>query len=217
MDSSLRQALDGQSLRQFLAIRVVLSTGYTIRLIDGSGYVSFAVDGVTETFDGSDATYGRLATSSSLTEAVATESPTFSFSLMPSAPNAIGSLSDPKHQGSSVRVWWGAVDELSGNVIGTPELHWAGRLDTVKTQVSDGGLVAEVLTVSALDRMFVAEEGARLTPVFHKSIWPNETGLDFNVAATAQPYWGVDGGKTAVVSSSGGGGGNYGSEYRADY
>jgi hypothetical protein len=214
MDASLRQAVDASSLRQFLAIRIVLSDGYRMNLIDGSGFVSFPVDGTVEYFDGHDPTFGSLATASSLAETVATSAPTFGFTLMPPTPSAIGSLADPKHQGSSVRAWWGLVNEMTGAVIGTPEPLWIGRLDNVKTQLSEGSLVAEVATVSAFDRLFVAEEGARLTPVFHKSIWPGETGLDYNSAALQNPYWGQSGGKTAVVSGNGGdGGGRMGYDY----
>lgn len=202
MDSTLRNALDASSLRQFFAVRVVLSDGYKINLIDGSGFVNFPVNGTVEKFDGSDPTYGTLATASSLSESVSTESPTFGFTLMPPTAAAVGSLALPRHQGSSVMAWWGLVNETTGAVIGTPELLWTGRLDNVKTQMSESGLVAEVETVSAFDRLFVAEEGARLTPIFHRSIWPGESGLDFNVAATQQPYWGTSGGKTAVVQSN---------------
>lgn len=206
MDATLRQAIDAQALRQFVAVRVVLSDGYRINLIDGSGEVSFTVDGAVETFDGADPVYGALATVTSVQERIADQAPTFGFTMMTPSEQALGSLNDPKHQGSSVRVWWGIVDELSGNVIGAPEVLWIGRLDNVKTQLGEGSLIAEVATVSAFDRLFVAEEGARLTSTFQKTLWPGETGLDFNVKALANPYWGISGGKTAVVSSGSGGG-----------
>lgn len=210
MDSNLRLALDNSALRQFTAVRVVLADGYRINLIDGSGEVSFLVNGTMEIFDGSDPTFGSLATCSSLQERIADQGPRFGFTLMPPTAAAIGTLANPVNQGCSVMAFWGLVNELTGDTIGTPETLWLGRMDNVKTLLAEGSTYCEVDSVSAFDRLFVAEEGARLTPVFHRSMWPDESGLDFNSAALASPYWGVDGGRPAVVQYSGGGGGGGG-------
>lgn len=202
MDTVLNTAVATQAaLRQFLAVRIELTNGYTINLIDGSGFVTFSHNGVATTFRGSDPTFGTLATATSIEEKVADEAPTFSFSLLPPTANALGTLSDPRHQSSPVFVYWGCVNEQTGAVIGTPELLWSGRLNTVKTQISAGTLIAECNTVSAFDRLFVAEEGARLNRVWHNSIWPGETGLDFCTAALQDPWWGVDAPATNVKST----------------
>lgn len=197
MDATLTRALDGDALRQFVAVRLELPSGYVIRLIDGSGYIT--LDG--ESYDGHDPTFGALAAMSSVKESAEAQSPEFSFTLNPPAAASIGTLADPKNQGSAIVVHWGLIDEMTGAVIGTPEKIWIGRLDNVRTIAAQGSITCEVNSVSAFDRLFVAEEAARLTPSFHQSMWPGETGLDFNVKTTANPYWGVDGGKTANVSS----------------
>lgn len=192
LNPTLAAALEGQAIRQFTAIRIEFSDAYVINLLDGSGTVTFTVDGSPVTFTGRDPTYGMLASATTLRETIATESPRFTFSLMPPTADAVGSLADPAHQGSPVRVWWGVVNEMTGAAIGVPELLWAGRLDFVKTILAEGSLIAEVETVSAYDRLYVVEEGARLNGVFHKSIWPGETGLDFVVAAGLTQYWGTE-------------------------
>lgn len=192
MDASLKQALDQSHIRQFFALRLQLSDGYVINLLDGSGEITFPVDGVTTMFDGSDPTYGALIAASSIQEQIATDSPRFTFTLAPPSPAALGSLSDPKHQGSSFRLWWGIVNELTGAPIGQPELLWSGRLDVVRTQLGEGSLTAEVETVSAFDRLYAESEGTNLNATWHRSIWPGETGLDFNTAALSETYWGME-------------------------
>ncbi len=192
MDATMKAGLDAAHIRQFTAIRAELSDGYVVNIIDGSGEITFPVDGQPVTFDGSDPVYGALIAASSIQEQIATDSPRFTFTMSPPSANALGSLSHPKHQGSSVRVWWGIVNEMTGAPIGKPELMWTGRLDIVRTQLGEGALTAEVETVSAFDRLYADSEAIRLNGVWHRSVWPDESGLDFNIAALSETYWGVE-------------------------
>jgi hypothetical protein len=214
MDGALVTASTASVLRQFIAVRVELNSGSEINLIDGRGVVTFPVDGSNVTFTGSDPIYGSLATASSIEERVADQAPRFTFTIYPPNETALGSLMQPSQQGSRVRVWWGLVSEDTGAVIGT-EAIWSGRFDTCKANAGPNQLGAEIDTVSAFDRMFVAEEGARLNGVWHKSIWPNETGLDYVYNAQQSIYWGSEAPAKPAVSSgtSGGASGNYASEY----
>ncbi|HEY0011553.1 MAG TPA: hypothetical protein VGB79_01725 [Allosphingosinicella sp.] len=200
----MNAALAAPSLRAFTAVRIELSTG-PINLIDGSGFVTFAVAGVSTVFDGSDPTFGALAGVSSAEERVATTAPRLRVSLMPPTATAVGALSDPENQNALVYVWWGVVNDTTGTVIGSPELLWLGRLDTVTTRTDENMRVCEIDTISAFDRLFAAEEGARLTGTWHKAIWPGETGLDFNIAATHDPFWGAEGPPRPAVTPTGGG------------
>ncbi|MCB4861977.1 hypothetical protein K7W03_20505 [Sphingobium sp. PNB] len=199
LNSTLATAADQQWIRQFLAVRIELSDGYVLNLLDGSGVVTFAVDGVNVTFDGIDPIYGTLASATSFEEKIASDAPRFTVSIMSPTAEAVGSLANPEHQGSSVRAWWGIVNETTGQPVAAPELLWSGRLDFVKTQLAEKSLFSEIETVSAFDRLFVAEEGARLNSHWHQSIWPGETGLDFNIDAQIEPYWGVNAPKPAVA------------------
>jgi hypothetical protein len=192
MDGVLLSAASAAYLRVFLALRVELNSGSIINLVDGSGVVTFPVNGASVTFTGYDPVFGSLGAANSISERVADEAPKFSATLMPPSENALGTLNDPVQQGSKVYAWWGLYNDDTGAVIGTPELLWNGRLDTVKTNFDDRVMTAELSTVSAFDRLFSAEEGQRLNGVWHKSIWPGETGLDAVYDAQSDIYWGAE-------------------------
>ena len=202
MDSVLLSAATSSFLRSFFAVRVELKSGPVINLIDGSGVVTF--DG--KTFTGQDATFGSLASANAVAERVASEAPQFSFTIMPPNTNALGTLNDPVQQGSRVFAWWGLVNDVTGAVIGVPELLWTGRLDYVKANYSEHVMACELVTVSAFDRLFASEEGQRLNGEWHKSIWPGETGLDYVYDATSEVYWGQEAPAKASAVTYGGGG-----------
>lgn len=206
MNPTLLNALTSQShLRFFTALRIELNSGQIINLIDGSGVVVFPVDGAATTFSGKDDTFGTIAAEQSISERIAEESPTFAFSLLPAGELAIGTLMDPLQQESRVRVWLGLVNDDTGAVIGEPELMWDGRLDTAQTNYSSSMMIAEIETVSAFDRLFVAEEAARLNGVWLRSIFPTDDGLDYVYDATTEVYWGIEAPAKAAVSSYTGG------------
>lgn len=192
MDSTLLSAASATFIRVFLAVRIELLSGSTINLIDGAGVVTFPVNGETVTFTGYDQTFGSLASANSVAERVADEAPRFSVSIMPPTTAALGTLNDPLQQGSKVYAWWGIYNDDTGAVIGTPELLWNGRLDTVKSNIAENTMTAELDTVSAFDRLFAAEEGQRLNGVWHQSIWPGETGLDYVYDAQSDIMWGAE-------------------------
>lgn len=206
MDAVLLHGLSSPSIRTFQAVRIDLqSTGQPIRLLDGSSTVSFAADGVTMTFSGRDPVFGTLGGIDTIAEQIASEAPSVSISLLPVSATAIGELSRPENQGSRVRVWFGAVDDITGVVLGT-ELLWSGRLDTVVTHIQANQQSCELVTVSGFDRLFATNEGEALNKEWHQAIWPGETGLDFNVDSTVEIYWGGEAGKpatTPVPASSG--------------
>jgi hypothetical protein len=212
LNGLMNTALDAATLRTFLAVRIELPDDYTINLIDGSGVVTFPVNGTPTVFDSKDEIYGTLASVSGIQEAFATSAPRLMISLLPPTTDAIGALSAPLTQGSKVSVWAGLINETTGLVIGQPELLWIGSLDTAKTTSSESGRVVELDVASAFDRLFIALESERLNKVWHRSIWPDESGLDFNIAALVDPMWGADAGKPQA-GGTGYGGGNTGGGY----
>lgn len=205
MDASLTSALDQSFIRAFFAVQVKLTNGSNINLIDGSGEVTFNVDGEAVTFDGDDAIYGSLASAKSLEDTVASDAPRFTFGIMPPSSTATAELANPRHQGSPVRVWFGVVNDMTGAVVGVPELLWVGRLDYAKTQLAENTQLVEIESVSAFDRLFVAEEGARLNGRWHQRIWPGETGLDYNIDALGEIFWGIAAPSAATVRAPSGG------------
>jgi hypothetical protein len=190
---------DGSALRVFIAVRFDLLNDTTINLIDGSGFISFAVDGVMTNFDGDNPTYGTLAAVTSIKEQVASEAPTVAITLFPPSAAATGEINQPELQGSMCRIWFGLVDEMTGSVYGEPELLWTGRLDTVKTNLSGNVKTVEIEVASAFDRLFAVEEGDRLNKTWHQNIWPGETGLNQNIKATIDPFWGTEATRPSVT------------------
>lgn len=202
---SLNTALSASSARVFTALRVALNTGATINLIDGLGEVTFPVNGTAETFKSKDSTYGVIGQAGSIEERVAEQAPRFKCTMLPPDEAGAALWSDIRNQGSSVMVWFGAVSEITGAVIGTPELLWSGRLDTVQTTIAENVLVLDIDSISAYERLFVAEEAARLNGVWHQSIWAGETGLDYVYETDVTIYWGI--GNDARNGGGGGSGG----------
>lgn len=222
LETNLNTALSGNYIRAFTAVQIALpetrqsiitmdefgtghieyidGTGnpaYNINLIDGSGHVVFPVDGAVTTFTGRDDNFGMLDTLGTISESVATEAPAISLTLM--APT-IGQISDPKYQGAPVRIWMGAVDDHTGNVIGAPELLFTGWIDTVITTHGQNSQKSVVNVASVWERFFIGSEGFRLSPTWHRSLFPDEGGLDNAVEADGQIPWGVAGAVSSNVS-----------------
>lgn len=207
MDSVLTNALQETSLRVFTAVRVTLRSGTTLRLLDGNGTVRFDIDGVSNAFSNKHSNYGVLGHFEALEEKVAEDAPRWRFTIFPPNVDAIALWNDIEEQGSLVEVWYGAVDQVTGAVLGAPEKVWKGRLDTVRTLSNKNQLTIEVDTNSAFERLFVAEEAARLNGVWHQRIWAGETGLDYVYFADETVHWGNDGTEGKKSSSGGGFGG----------
>ncbi|WP_334185081.1 hypothetical protein [Novosphingobium sp.] len=193
MEATMLSALTAPFLRTFQAVRIdLITTGTAINLLDASAEITFSVDGAAVKFTGIDSVFGTLGGIDSIQENIASEAPSMSLRIQPPSSGALGELSQPENQGSTVRVWVGVVDDMTGNVIGVPELLWSGRLDTVVTSVGENTLSCELKTVSGFDRLFAINEGEALNSVWHQAIWPGETGLNFNVSSVIDPMWGAD-------------------------
>lgn len=203
LDTTLNAALSADAVRAFLAVRIELPAtpsfaAYTINLIDGSGVVTFPVNGNAVTFTGEDPTFGTLGTASSVSEAVATEAPSMSITLLPPTSTATGQLNQPQYQGARVYVWFGGLNETTGLVIGSPELLYSGRLDTVKTTSAMNTRAVEINLASVFDRLFTASEGSRLSKRWHRANFPAEGGLDHNIEGLANVPWGVEANTPAI-------------------
>ena len=181
-------ALAGSSPTVFGAVAIALPGG-NVNLLDGAGVLSFGG----RTYVGRDATYGTLAAIENLTDGTGDEAPALSITLLPASDAAAASLAAPTMQGSQVLIHIGAVDPATGAVIPDPQLLFIGELDVPKIVLKANARELEYEVVSVFERFFQDDEGARLAPGYHKSIWPGELGLD-DVTGVARTYfWGVEG------------------------
>lgn len=182
LDAELR----GPSPTVFGAIAIDLPSA-SINLLDGSGVLSFAG----RTFVGEDATFGVLSDVQNLTDGTGDSAPAFSMSLIPSGDASAGVLAAPDMQGSPVYVWIGAVNTATGQPVPDPYLVFAGELDVPTLDADETGRVLTYEVVSVLERLFEDDESARLSPGHHRSIFPNEAGMDFVTGVAETVYWGV--------------------------
>ncbi len=179
-----------------------------VNLLDGAGVLAFGG----RTFVGEDATYGVLSEVEDLTDGSGDDAPAFSMTLLPNGDAAAAALSAPAMQGSPVFVWIGAVNKLSGLPIPDPHLIFVGELDVPKLLSDESGRRLDYEVVSVFERLFEDDESSRLSPGHHRSIFPNEAGMDFVTGVGEPVYWGVAGNPSPVVSYGGGAGGYRGNQ-----
>lgn len=188
-------ALKQSSVLQFTAVEILLPD-YALRLIDGAGYVDFGG----RHFDGIDPTYGTLHSIDPFEDASDGQAPSLKISLLPPTMTAAAALASISAQGSTVTIWDGAVDPMSGIVIDDPDPWFIGELDVPVLRVAKGGgRLLEYEATSVWERFFADDEGARLTNAFHQYLWPGELGLEFHTEVQQQLPWGSDGPRPAVI------------------
>lgn len=187
--------------------------GYPLRLLDGSGTVAYGG----KTFVGRDPTYGVLAAIDEISDGAGDEAPALRITLHPSSNASAAALAAPTMQGCRVSVSLAALDRMTGQVIGEPELLFLGELDVPTLKSGPNSRTLEYEVVSVFERLFDNDEGARLSSAFHKSIWPGERGFDFVTGVEDDVYWGVEGPPSAVTYGAGGGGGGGGRTVGKEY
>lgn len=201
LDASLDAALKGAAPLVCLLLKIELP-GHTIRLVDGTGEITFN----SETYTGEDEVYGVLDAVESLTEQVGTEAPTARFTFLPTSLEALADITAPANQGSPVYVWFGAVDQATGLLIGEPELLFLGELDTAEVEAGPESTVIAFDVVSAWERLFEANEGLRLNDKFWQTVYPGARGLQYVSEIQRDLPWGYDAPRPRVVSDVSGGG-----------
>lgn len=189
----METALSADTPLVFGALKIQLP-GYTLRLLDGAGVVTF--NG--ETFTGRDATFGTLEAIDVFTDGVGDEAPGISISLLPSDA-AASTLASPTMQGSPVTLWLGAVDRATGAVIPDPLMIFFGEIDQPTLRLGKGTRVLEYECVSSFERLFDVDEGARLANSFHQMIMPGETGFANVTGITKKIYWGSEGPESSIT------------------
>lgn len=198
MTPAMTLALAEPVVTMFGAIRIELP-GHTIRILDGASEITFGG----ETYTGIDEIYGTLGTADAMSDGAGDEAPAVSFGFLPPDPVAIAGLANPLAQGSPVRMMVGAV--ANGAVVADPLTLFEGVLDQIDLDVGSGQTL-DINCVSAMERFFDNQEGVRLSPAHHKSIFPGETGLDQVTGVTRKVYWGTAAPTGSASIQVGGGG-----------
>jgi hypothetical protein len=134
--------------------------------------------------------------------------PEWEFVLAPPSNAALGPLQTGAFARSAVRYWIADFDARTGAVIGTPSLEFAGRLDRLRQTFAARQLSIVVSCVPETEALLFSDDGNGLSPEFHKSVYPGETGHDQATGLVLPVTWGVEGGGRAYGGGSGGGGSN---------
>lgn len=204
LSSAFDTALAGPAVVMFGAVSIALP-GETVRLVDGAGFVTFAE----ETWVGRDPVFGVLGGLTEIGDGVDDEAPSITLTLLPPTNEAMAALAAPDAQGSTVMVWVGAMDPVTGTVIGDPDLVFLGELDVPTQKVRQGDRALDITVISIFDRFLEQNEGTRLNVGFHQTRWPDELGLEFLSFIRDPAVWGADGPKAVRNSgqslSAGGG------------
>jgi hypothetical protein len=178
--------------------------GHTIRLCDG-GFVYH--DG--EKYTSADPTFGAIEQIAEVDENTGDEAPGLQLTFLPASSAAAATLSNPAYQGARVRFWMGRVDEQTGQLAGEPELLRDLRLDTTTLRPGKSVRRLDMELIGDAERLFLINDGNVLSPRFHKSVWPGESGLDNATGVALSVAWGTSApprGSVAGGGSAGGGG-----------
>lgn len=178
-------ALTSFSPTIFGAVEIVLPS-HTIRLLDGSGTVTF--DG--KTFTGSDATYGVIYAVDDFADGTGDEAPALGLTMAPASSAAAADLSSAVMQGSQVSMWIGVVDQTTGLVIGEPLLFFLGLLDVPTLKGEDNSRLVDLDITSVFEDFFLSDDGVRLSDSYHRFVWPGENGLKQATGVAHKFYWG---------------------------
>lgn len=181
---ALDLALSGDRVRFFLCGQADLPD-HTARLLEASGEVTW----VQGTFTGSDALLGSLEAIEVIQDGIGDQAPQLTVKFLPNKDADAIEICSPDLQGSRIRIWLGALNEL-GVVIDDPYLMFDGELDQPTLKIDYGKRELSYDCVSSFEKLFMLDEGNRLNSAHHKEVWPGETGLDDVTGVSRSIIWG---------------------------
>ena len=173
----------------------------TLRLCDG-GLVNWSG----EVFASEDPDFGTIGETEAVEESSGDQVQGHSLTFLPKDSAAAATISQPEYQNSPIRFWLAEVDPASGNVVGTPSLLADMLLDTTEMISGRGYRRLEIGMITRAERLFLINEGNTLSPTFHQSVWPGETGLDNATGVALSVAWGVVSPPRGTVNAGSGGG-----------
>lgn len=156
-----------------------------------------------------DPVYGSVLAISGVKESHGNSLAPLELTIAPASLAAAVALTSPAVQGSRARFWRAGYDAATGQVTGTPEERFNGVIDEAVFSLN-GELALTIISGPAM--MIERDIGNYMTPAFHKSIWPDETGHDQATGLPQAVAWGSERPGGSAGSGSGlngfGGGSN---------
>lgn len=184
-------------------IEIVLGR-HTMRLTDG-GFVRWGG----QVFRARDPQFGAIGAVGNLSEGVGEEVPVIDMTLLPPSATAPSFLSQPGDQSAPARFWLGEVDIDAGTLMAEPELQFEGEIDQTTIEFGADAHTVAMTIVSAAARLLERSIGNTLSPSFHKSIWPGETGHDQATGIGRTVAWGVEAPRGGAASGGAYGGAGF--------
>lgn len=181
--------------------------GKTIRLVDGSGFVLWGE----EAYAAEDADFGKIAGFGEFTEAEGTEAPRQTVQLLPTGNTALATLTAPNAQGAPVTIYAAAIDRQTGQVIGEPDVRFAGELDAAVSNHAQNSSLLELELATIWERLFDDNEGHRWNDAFWTYLFGSGArAFEHVTSAGEKVYWGYNGPSSGSGGSYGGGNGSIG-------
>ncbi len=171
--------------------------GHTILLCDG-GTVEWEGDVYTSIDD----TFGTIAGFDAPEEGVGDVIPAGTLTMLPNGSVTAIALSRPEFMGSRIRFWIAEIDQMTGAVIGDPDLQADWQMDRTTMRGQRGKRELDVDMVSRAQRLLAKVEGNVLSSAFHSSIFPGERGFDNATGLPVNFAWGVASPPRGVVASN---------------
>jgi hypothetical protein len=188
---------------------------WLLRLDLPSGAVFLNDGGVTtwggNTYTAAHPVIGAFSQVSEVSEGFGSELPELEIVFAPPSNAALTPLQEAAFKRSPMRLWLAEFNPATGEVVGTPDLRFAGRLDRVRQQFGMRQLSIVVSCVPELELLLFSDDGNGLSASFHKQVYSGESGHDQASGLVTTIAWGVEG-QNARGGFGAGGGGGFGSE-----
>lgn len=182
----------------------------TIRLVDGSGYVSWG----SEVFTGRDSEFGSIAGFGDFLETEGTESPRQEISLLVPNNAALSTLTSPAVQGSTVSIYAATIARDTGAIIGAPDARFIGQIDDANVNFGKNGSILTIELSTVWELLFDNNEGNRWNDTYWTYLYgSNARAFDGVVNVSKRMYWGYFGPKNSSGGSYGGGSGSIGGDF----
>jgi hypothetical protein len=207
MSPAMLAALKARNPLLVHLLEMELPGGKTIRLMDGSGFVQWG----DKVFTAEDPEFGKIGGFGDFTEAEGTEAPRQTIQLLPKNNAALAALTAPTAQGSPTTIYAAVIDRNTGQLIGEPDVRFAGELDDAGFNHAQNSALLEIEAVTIFERLFDDNEGHRWNDVFWTYLYgSNARAFQHVTNAGAKLFWGYNGPTNGSGFSSYGGGGSIG-------
>lgn len=171
----------------------------TLRFCDGGFFVYES-----QTYRSEDAVFGTISALQTMGEGVGDTVPALSMTLLPPDSTAPSEICQPGNQTSRARFIIAEYDAETG-LITTADVFFDGQLDQTVYSFGENTKELGMSIVSLAERFFEGNIGNTMNSVFHKSIFPGETGHDNANGLSVPVAWGVEAPPSNMRRSGGGG------------